>query len=534
MSNGIYTDPIPIRDPNQDLQFLAGVLQNQAALRAKNDLSRQKALNDERKRLEKLADDKYDFDLSEIPSGFRQAFSDKLIDSQQKFKYFSSVGEDQAAMQEVLSITNDFANMKAYGEQYELLAENYFQNDLIARGDNEQVKASATQEKTGAIGVVFDKNHYTSERADQVQSIANGSVYDLKYDPQSGRYVFGATPQDNFQLGIIDLTTEFKDAFAGHLVLNNLTQLVDRKFDSEIASVMGGATYGSRFIEYIEDIETTKGAEQAITEATDDFNRAFDVDFNSPDSFRGQQIRMQALAQFRNISKHMTPEEQERFIRGDFGGEIQEGVTSTNLQQYSKDLKDTTNKFLLEQMYSFYDIKPDGSGRGKSTATERKQNIRRQGLNIEVGTAITSGGTTYGADYSIVMTSGAGDLKQAGVVTVKVDRPNQEDKEEVTLAPESVEYFVEDGNIRGFKITGYKFDGGEGGFSETLTTESIAIPDVHDQQQRRDFQNQLLKLNDFVTRYYGLNTPAVIQEVLDNKMPAGEAFEINPEIVYKW
>jgi len=529
MSNGIYTDPIPIRDPNQDLQFLAGVLQNQAALRAKNDLSRQKALNDERKRLDKLADDRYDFDLSEIPSGFRQAFSDKLIDSQQKFKYFSSVGEDQAAMQEVLSITNDFANMKAYGEQYEPLAENYFQNDLIARGDNEQIKASATQEKTGAIGVVFDKNHYTSERADQVQSIANGSVYDLKYDPQSGRYVFGALPKDNFQLGIIDRTTEFRDAFAGHLVLNNLTQLVDRKFDSEIASVMGGATYGSRFIEYIDDIETTKGAEQAITEATEDFNRAFDVDFNNPNSFRGQQIRMQALAQFQNISRYMEPIDQERFIRGDFGGEIEEGATRTNLQQFSKELKDTTRKFLLDQMYNFYDIKPDGSGRGKSTATERKQNIRRQGLNIEVGTAFTIDNTRYDADYSILMTSGAGDIKEAGVVTVK-----QENKPEVTLAPESVEYFVEEGNIRGFQIRGYRFDATEGEYSTALSTEKVAIPDVPDDQQRRDFQNQLQKLNDFVTRYYGLNTPAVIQEVLDNKMPEGKAFEINPEIVYKW
>ena len=528
MSNGIYTDPIPIRDPNQDLQFLAGVLQNQAALKAKNDLSRQKALNDERKRLEKLADDRYDFDLSEIPSGFRQAFSDKLIDSQQKFKYFSSVGEDQAAMQEVLSITNDFANMKAYGEQYEPLAENYFQNDLIARGDNEQIKASATQEKTGAIGVVFDKNHYTSERADQVQSIANGSVYDLKYDPQSGRYVFGATPQDNFQLGIIDLTTEFKDAFAGHLVLNNLTQLVDRKFDSEIASAMGGATYGSRFIEYIEDIETTKGAEQAITEATDDFNRAFDVDFNSADSFRGQQIRMQALAQFRNTSKHMTPEQQERFIRGDFGGDIQEGSTPTNLQQYSKELKDSTRKFLLEQMYNFYDIKPDGSGRGKSTATERKQNIRRQGLNIEVGTVLVDGEQTIPSDYSIVMTSGAGNLRDIGLIAIGTE----------AFAPDSVEYFVDDGNIVGYKIKGYKFDGASGTYEPIRTEDggyfSNSLTTSHSDEDRREFQRELMKLNDFVTEYYGLNTPAVIQEVLDNKMPEGQAFEINPEIVYAW
>jgi hypothetical protein len=227
----------------------------------------------------------------------------------------------------------------------------------------------------------------------------------------------------------------------------------------------------------------------------------------------------------------MTPEEQERFIRGDFGGDIQEGDTRTNLQQYSKELEDSTRKFLLEQMYSFYDIEEDGSGRKRSTATERIQDIRRQGLNIEVGTAITSGDTTYDAEYSILMTSGAGDAKEAGVVTVE---PFEGGEGEVTLAPQSVEFYVDKGNIRGFQVTGYKFKGSGGGYSETLETVNVAIPDVPDDQQRREFQNQLQRLNDFVTRYYGLNTPQVIQEVLDNKAPAGEEFVINPEIVYAW
>jgi hypothetical protein len=385
MANGIYTQPIPFRDPNEDLQFLAGVLQNQAALRAKNDAARQKAFNDQKERLDKLSDSKYDFDLSEIPSGFRQAFSDKLLDSQQKFKYYSAIGDEQAAMQEVLGVTNDFNSMKEYGEKYDPLYDDFMLSYSIANETDERVKASKTQGKADVIGVVYDKDYYTQDKAAEIESIANGSIYNLSYDSGTNRYVFygGMDPKDNFVDGIVNLEPSFNQEFVPHLVINNLSEFADRDFlNKDVKNSLGGETYGARFYYTLNNAETKAGAAEAIKVATEDYEARFNGDFtnNDPSNLRGVQLRMRALIDFPEISEGLSNDDKKRFIAGDFGDE--EKTLDATLVTKSKELQDATREFIQSQMYQFFDVKPDGSGR---KGTDKTLYYLEQGIGFRQG-----------------------------------------------------------------------------------------------------------------------------------------------------
>ncbi len=192
MANGIYTQPIPVRDINEDIRYLGEVLARNAALRQKSDQAKIKALNDAKARSAKSLYDQFKYDIDAIPKHMRQPFEDFKSAQQQKFLDYSNAGDLMGAKEVLDRYANVYGEM--VGHKASFIDPYKEATEIIAQG------IDVSSEKNLVAGLKYSKQHYNT---DNIIGVADrtmeGGQYAMKYD----------LPSDTFSILNQEGTTQY-------------------------------------------------------------------------------------------------------------------------------------------------------------------------------------------------------------------------------------------------------------------------------------------------------------------------------------
>ena len=177
MANGIYTQPIPVRDINEDIRYLGEVLARNAERKQKYSQAKIKALNDAKAKSDKLLFDQFEYSVSKLPKDFRESWV--RFEKNQKELFVNSValGDTVGASNVLTETANIFSEMEAYREQYDEPVQ--FAKEVIA-----DIPLANEGLPTG---YEYPTDFYNAENITNLSNLhQEGDKYELDWSPSEG------------------------------------------------------------------------------------------------------------------------------------------------------------------------------------------------------------------------------------------------------------------------------------------------------------------------------------------------------------
>jgi hypothetical protein len=389
MANGIYTQPIPLRDPNQDLQNLANILANQQALAARNQQARNKALNERKK----LVDAEFDYE-GKIPTDMLPAFRDFTNDMKQQYSYYLDTGDDVSAEKVLDKFIVELRNFTDYGAAADQGYEAWSEITSAVSGDSTRALNKAEADKLG-IGIRYDEENYSASQANKFLQVQRGTNYDLYWNSQNQNWNYidpsantGARLENsnaaNFLSPQIDFQI-FNTKTKANLILPSAQSWAESsKWDTATQRELG-ASYGYTYLNFLKKAKNPSEIDDAVTAADSNFEKNFVRDFRDATGRRGVELRMQLLA-----IGTITGDEDLETAFGELTGEQQQKILAGNFEIEGEKIKDDKIENVFQAYKSYIkglidndiNIKERISGR---SGTDKTLYYLEQGIGFKQG-----------------------------------------------------------------------------------------------------------------------------------------------------
>ena len=321
MANGIYTQPIPVRDINEDIRYLGEVLARNAERKQKYSQAKIKALNDAKAKSDKLLFDQFEYSVSKLPKDFRESWLKYEKYQKELFVNRVALGDTIGASNVLTETANTFSEMEAYREQYDEPVQ--FANEVIA-------DISLANEGL-PTGYEYPTDFYNADNITNLKNLhQEGGKYGLDWSPSED---FSYTKRDGERTYIkrISELEGFNDptALIGErlqFAVLSSSQMAGAKYTDPKTVKMMGNTLGSIVYDEYDKAENQDEIEKALAKGRQQYDLHYDAQYADSNHASGGQLRLTAIADAKSLGVDI-PEE---FIRV-----IAEGKTP---DQYAREM----------------------------------------------------------------------------------------------------------------------------------------------------------------------------------------------------
>ena len=378
MAKGIYTDPIPIRDINEDIRYLGEVLARNAEQTQKYNLAKTKALKDAKAKGDKLLFDQFEYDVSKIPKDFREDWLKFEVHQKQLFLQESLLGNPIEASNILTETANTFSEMAAYRAQYD---------EHVAESRKIVMDVALANEGL-PIGYEYTTDFYNSDNIERLVNLhQEGEKYKLKWSP-SEKWSYENEDGERISINRISELKGFNDptALTGdkqQFTIISTNELASLKYADSKEEDMMGDTYGKIVTDEYKKAKNQADIPGAIAKGREIFDLRYDAQYADNNHGSGGQLRLTAIADARSLGINIPQE----FLKP-----ISQGITPNqyaeqqggkekigNYEAIYDDVKAKHKEHLftlISDQYNIKDIVARSSSGGKDVVGHFAKNVK--------------------------------------------------------------------------------------------------------------------------------------------------------------